>query len=97
MEAGKKSKRFAHDAMKAMTPETREKGRQFVTALLDEGHDYRDMLNDVRVLAVLEVLDRSGNKQDGASKRLGISRGMMQAIMKLAGVKQTIVLERASA
>lgn len=38
------AKRFSHEAIKTMSPETREKGRQFVAALLDR-ETVRDLQN----------------------------------------------------
>jgi hypothetical protein len=89
--------RFAH-AIKPMTPAAREKGRQFVASLMDEGHNYHEMLNVFRTLVALEALSRENNSSVRAGKRVGVSGAMVRDLMKLAGVKKSAVLEeRASA
>lgn len=77
-----------------MSQATKEKGRAFVASLIDEGHDYRDMLDNFRVVIALEALSRQSNSPQRAANLVGISGTMMRDLMKLAGVKKSTVLEQ---
>ncbi len=79
-----------------MTPETERKGRQFVIALLEEGQDCKNMLDNVRCLISREAVGKKNNVVSEAAEMLDVTPAWVNKWLALAGLKRTVVLKESA-
>lgn len=72
---------------------TKQKGREFVAALLDEGCDYNTIVRQVRIAVMLEALARSDNVPTRAARLTGMSGEYMRRLMTQLGIKRVAILQ----
>lgn len=79
---------------KPMSPATKELGRKFVLALLEERRDYRSMairFREVVALIGMELGDGAANK---GAEILGVTGSALLKWLREAGIRRTVVLAR---